>query len=73
MSAEVNMGSRILVMVFWNSDGATFNPKGRTVHWKWALGMQNAVLGLSFGSSPSCQNPDFKSNFETTKAFVIYE
>jgi len=73
MSDEVNMGSKILVMAFWNSEGATFRPKGKTVHWKWAFGMQKAVLGLSFGSNPSCQNPDFMSNFENMKAFVIYE
>jgi len=58
------MGSKIQVMAFWNSEGATFSPKGKTVHWKWALGMQNAVLDLSFRSSPSCQKPDFTSNFE---------
>jgi len=32
MSEEVKMGSKILVMAFWNSEGATFKPKGRTVY-----------------------------------------
>jgi len=43
------MGSKIRVMAFWNSDGATFSPKGRTVHWKWAFRMQNAVLDKWLG------------------------
>ena len=50
------MGSKILVMAFWKREGATFKPK--------AFGIQNVVLYRFSGFRPSCQKPDFKSNFE---------
>ena len=62
------MGSNIFAMVFWNRDGATFSPKGITVHWYCALGIQKAVLYLSTGSIPNCQKPDFRSNLEKIRA-----
>ena len=52
----------------WNRDGAVLRPKGKTFHWRCRFGRQNAVLYLSSGWTPSCQNPDLRSNFENIVA-----
>lgn len=48
----------------WKAEGALVNPKGVTRNLCWPYLVLKAVFGTSFGSTRTCQCPDFKSIFE---------